>query len=216
MKYPDDFINKITCGDCLEVMPFIPDKSIDLILTDPPYGIGIAEWDKIDYYDFLFNESMRVLKEGRYAFIFSTKKNLKRPNFRHDMFAVIKNFAQYRQHLGMIDAWYPIIYFVKGKPKKLHQKRNWFLLNTANTSRNKNNPKTNSKHPTPKNKNIIKHIIENYSLQGDIVLDPFFGLGITGVICKELNRKYIGIDISEEYCEIARRRIKAIPELLFN
>ena len=52
------------CGDCLEVMKSIPDKSIDLVLTDPPYGIGIADWDKVDYYDFLFKESMRVLKDG--------------------------------------------------------------------------------------------------------------------------------------------------------
>ena len=201
-------------GDCLEVMKTIPDNSVDLVLTDPPYGIGIAEWDKIDYYDFLFKESMRVLKEGCYAFIFSTKKNLKRPDFKHDIYAVIKNFSQYRQHLGMIDAWYPIIYFVKGKPRRLQQKRNWFLLNTANTSRNKDNPKTDNDHETPKNMDIINHIIKCHSKQTDIVLDPFMGSGTTGVACKELGRNFIGIEISPEYFKIAERRINNTTENL--
>ena len=195
-------------GDCLVDMKKIPDKSIDLVLTDPPYGIGIAEWDKVDYYDFLFRESMRVLREGCYAFIFSTKKNLKRPNFKHDIFAVIKNFSQYRQHLGMIDAWYPIIYFVKGKPRKLQQKRNWFLLNTANTSRNKDNPKTANDHETPKNMDIIRHLIKCHSIETDTVLDPFMGSGTTGVACAELGRSFIGIEIDKGYFDIAEKRIK--------
>jgi DNA modification methylase len=189
-------------------MKEIPDGSVDLVLTDPPYGIGISKWDKIDHYDFLFNESIRVLKEGCYAFIFSTKKNLKRPNFKHDIFAVIKNFAQYRQHLGMIDAWYPIIYFVKGKPRKLSQKRNWYLLNTANTSRNNDNPKTNSKHETPKNMELVTHLISCHSKETDIILDPFMGSGTTGVACKNLNRNFIGIELDPKYFEIAKRRIE--------
>lgn len=205
---------KLILGDCLEVMKTIPDKSVDLVLTDPPYGIGIAEWDKIDYYDFIFIESMRVLKEGCYAFIFSTKKNLKRPDFKHDIYAVIKNFSQYRQPLGMIDAWYPIIYFVKGKPRKLAQKRNWFLLNTANTSRNKDNPKTDNDHETPKNMDIINHLIECHSKLGDTILDPFLGSGTTAVACKELNRNCIGIELSEKYYKIAEQRIKNTQELL--
>ena len=206
-------LNKIYRGDCLSILPSFPPNSVDLVITDPPYGIGIAEWDKVDYYDFLFKESMRVLKEGCYAFIFSTKKNLKRPSFKHDIFAVIKNFSQYRQHLGMIDAWYPIIYFVKGKPRRLNQKRNWYLLNTANTSRNKDNPKSNSLHKTPKNISIISHMIEGHSNQGDIVLDPFMGSGTTGVACKRLKRNYILIEKEEKYCKIAEKRIKEVSEL---
>jgi len=43
MKYPEDFVNKIICGDCLEVMKDIPDKSVDLVLTDPPYGVSFKK-----------------------------------------------------------------------------------------------------------------------------------------------------------------------------
>ena len=53
------------------------------------------------------------------------------------------------------------------------------------------------------------------SLKDMTVLDPFIGSGTTAVACKELKRNYIGIELSKEYCDIARKRIKAIPELLF-
>jgi len=62
---------------------------------------------------------------------------------------------------------------------------------------------------------LAKFIISKFSKKDDIILDPFIGSGTTGVACKELGRRYIGIEMNPEYCEIARRRIKAIPELLF-
>jgi site-specific DNA-methyltransferase (adenine-specific) len=215
-------LNKIYNIDCLEFMKTLPDKCVDLVLTDPPFGIGIAEWDKRDYYDFLFEQSMRVLKDGCYAFIFSSKKNMKRPQFTHDIFAVVKNFAQYRQHLGMFDAWYPIIYFSKGKPRKVKNpekdaipKRNWFLLNTANTSRNKDNPKTGSEHETPKNMELIKYFVKNFSEPNDLILDPFAGSGTTCVAAKMEGRNFIGVEISKKYCAIAEDRISHVTQKLF-
>jgi site-specific DNA-methyltransferase (adenine-specific) len=64
MKYPDDFVNKIICGDCLDVMRDIPDKSIDLILTDPPYGITACQWDKVVNLDKMWTELKRIGKEN--------------------------------------------------------------------------------------------------------------------------------------------------------
>jgi site-specific DNA-methyltransferase (adenine-specific) len=74
MIYPDDYINKVIQGDCLEVMKGIPDKSIDIVLTDPPYNIGKAEWDKItDYVEWCgtwIKETQRVLKNNGSFYFF--------------------------------------------------------------------------------------------------------------------------------------------------
>jgi len=64
MKYPDDFINKIICGDCLEVMKDIPDKSIDMILCDLPYGTTACKWDTIIPFEPLWKEYKRIIKDN--------------------------------------------------------------------------------------------------------------------------------------------------------
>jgi len=64
-----------------------------------------------------------------------------------------------------------------------------------------------TKHPTEKPKSLIARFILASSYEGEIVIDPFFGSGTLAVVCEELNRKWIGIEINEEYCEIAKKRI---------
>lgn len=70
-------------------------------------------------------------------------------------------------------------------------------------------------HPTEKPLKLFKHFIEVSSNEGDIVFDPFLGSGTTAVGAKELKRKYIGIEISEEYCRIAQDRVDNVPQPLF-
>jgi len=71
LQYPDDFIDKVICGDNLSVMPFLPDECIDLILTDPPYGIKFMckDWDKAIPPIETWEECLRVLKPGAFAFV---------------------------------------------------------------------------------------------------------------------------------------------------
>ena len=64
MKYPDDYINKIICGDCLEVMPYIPDKAIDMILCDLPYGTTACKWDIIIPFELLWKQYKRIIKDN--------------------------------------------------------------------------------------------------------------------------------------------------------
>jgi len=70
-------------------------------------------------------------------------------------------------------------------------------------------------HPTQKPVNLMKHFIELHTQEGDIVLDPFLGSGTTAIACLELNRRFIGIELSSEYCEMARKRISKVQPQLF-
>jgi len=64
MKYPEDFINKVICGDCLSIMPEIPDKSIDMILCDLPYGTTACKWDTIIPFEPLWEQYKRIIKDN--------------------------------------------------------------------------------------------------------------------------------------------------------
>jgi site-specific DNA-methyltransferase (adenine-specific) len=223
MIYPDDFINKVIQGDCIEVMQHIPDKSIDLVLTDPPYGISKAEWDYIDFFPFienLYREIVRVLRDGRVAFIWFPKKKiyeLHKLSFPFDVFICTKNFSQKRATDILIDCWVPILMVSNGKAKSVKGNglgKNWFMINTANTSDHSCHPR-NVGHPTPKDPELCKYILNCASTETDLILDPFLGSGTTAVACKRLNRRFIGIEISEKYCQIARDRLNNEAEPLF-
>lgn len=130
-------------GDCLEIMKTIPDKSVDLVLTDPPYGINKAEWDDIDFFPFfenLYIEFIRLLKDKCIAFVWFPKKKiyeLSKLTFDFDVFICTKNFAQKRATDILIDCWVPILMVSNGKARNLKGKglgKNWFMINTANTS----------------------------------------------------------------------------------
>ena len=64
MKYPEDYINKIICGDCLEVMKGIPDKAMDMILCDLPYGTTACKWDIKIPFQTLWEQYKRIIKDN--------------------------------------------------------------------------------------------------------------------------------------------------------
>lgn len=68
-------------------------------------------------------------------------------------------------------------------------------------------------HPTQKPKSVIKTLVKWWSHEGDVILDPFFGTGTTGVVAEEVNRQWIGVERKEEYIEIAERRIEAVQKI---
>jgi len=68
-----------------------------------------------------------------------------------------------------------------------------------------------TEHPTEKPLKLIKHFLEIHTNENYVVLDPFLGSGTTAVACKQLNRNFIGFELSPEYCEIANKRLKALP-----
>ena len=78
------------------------------------------------------------------------------------------------------------------------------------------NKRTQNHHPTVKPVHLMSWLVKLISKEGDTVLDLFMGSGTTGVACRKLNRKFIGIELSEEYCEIAVKRIEGVETNLFD
>lgn len=190
-------MNEIICADCLEVLKSMPDKSVDLVLTDPPYGIGIAAnpvrqrfereaWDKAiparEYFDEMRRVSRnQVIWGGNYfaEYLGNTKRylvwNKRQP----------ENFT-----LAMCEmAWTSF-----NSPAKL------FTQSVMEEG--------NEYHPTQKPVELMRWCLSKYSDEGDTILDPFAGSGTTCVAAKILGRKYIGIEISPVYAAIARKRVE--------
>ncbi len=246
MKYPEDFINKIICGDCLEVMKDIPDKSIDLVLTSPPYNLGIDYDNYIDnkelkqYLEWqkeILKECIRVLKDGgRLAWQVPsiTQEKMYYPlNAWVSMNCIDIGFEQRAEIIWLkeqipsrtawgsfnspsdnkiLPSWEYIELFSKSSKKIQHEgitdlDKNNFIEWTNGLWRIQ--PQTISVgHPAPFPIDLPKRIIQMNTYVGDIVLDLFMGSGTTAVACKQLKRNFIGIEISEKYCEIARQRLR--------
>ena len=254
MRYPDEFINKIVCGDCLEVMKDIPDESIDLVIADPPYNkVTNESWDNIeDYQGFSrrwLGECRRVLKNTgniyvwcslgekstslltislvlKEHFIFKDmivwQKQRGRGNRRGWLFTreeilwavKTKNFLWNKKHqYGTEKRAFTFSYkdkereakYLKSIKSPFKRLTNvWTDIREPNLAWNKREVITT--HYTPKPIKAIERIILSHTKKQDIVLDPFIGSGTTSVACKALDRNYIGIEISEEYCKESRRR----------
>lgn len=194
MKYPEDFINKIICGDCLEVMKYIPDNSIDLVIIDPPYQEGFTYqfnlfkskiknngqmlWfiQPIELYD-LFEKPIQIL-------IWEEPMSPK-PNRR-----------KYREFLDFV-AWYAY------EDYTFHN----LLWNLMNSRFNDVVIRDKRLHRWEKPQTLIEKFLLIHTNPGDKVLDPFIGSGTTALACKQLNRDFIGIDISQECVDLANQRL---------
>ena len=201
MNYPDDFINKILCGDCLEVMKGIPDKSIDLVLTDPPYPREF-----LPLWSTLSKESARILKEAHYCVSYSGQM------FLPEVLTRMTEYLKYRWCVALLHAqtqivwpvkhfagWKPILLFQNGGDGKESHKIRKDVFENRETS-----GKRFHKWGQPESEST--DLILQY--EGMNILDPFAGSGTTLVAAKRLGRKAIGIEISEKYCRIAIDRLR--------
>jgi site-specific DNA-methyltransferase (adenine-specific) len=253
VNYPDDFINKIICGDCLEVMKDIPDKSVDMVLTDPPYNISklndnrdrsklnspimrrkkalnydFGKWDNLDREKFLeftekwLYECSRILKSDGTIISFFNKEDISFLGWTSKEWDIRTRtiFTWYKTNpvpsfrkVNYLSACEFIWIGSKGKFKTFNFKQQKEMHNFYKTSNSSCYGETN--HPTEKPLSLLRHLIEIHSNENDTILDPFLGSGTTAVACKSLGRRYIGIEISPEYCDIARKRINTTTEPLF-
>jgi site-specific DNA-methyltransferase (adenine-specific) len=211
MSIPQD---TIIHGDCIEVMKSFPNKSVDLILTDPPYisryrsrdNRTVRNDDNAAWLAPSFAEMYRVLKPDACAVSFYgwNKVDLffqawKQAGFRiagHIVFR--KRYASQARYLEYRhEAAYLLI---KGTPAlpaaPLPDVMDWTC--TGNTL-----------HPTQKSIAILKPIIETFSKPGDLILDPFAGSGSTCVAAQQIGRAYIGIELDPTHYETASSRVSS-------
>lgn len=203
--------NSVICGDCLDVMKDIPDNYFDLVLTDPPYGLDIhsknasrgklavakdygkCEWDKSIPSKEYFDEIIRISKN---QVIFGG-------NYFIEHLTNSPCWIVWDKNNGDNDFADCELAWTSFKSAARLKKYTW---NGMLQEDMKN--KERRQHPTQKPLPLMRWVLENYSKVGDKVLDPFMGSGTTLRACKDLGREYVGIDISQEYCDIANERLR--------
>lgn len=202
----DDYINKIICGDCLEVMKGMPDKCVDLIVTDPPYGIDL-EYDiykdsEYEWYKLMMSSIPEMIRVSKMVIMPSTKIHKLEWFYKHYppdwLICWYKGSTGHASYIGFND-WEP--HLVYGRTKN-----NLFMHDYFQTT---SSPKLGTYgHPCPKPIEWAHWLIAKASEKGNIILDPFSGSGTVCVAAKELYRNFIGIELSPKYCKIAEDRLK--------
>ena len=197
---------KLILGDCLEYMRGMEARSVDAVVTDPPYGVSKASWDGNIPPENIWHEIYRVLKPNGSLLVFGGLK------FMPDVMAKIGKYLDYEWPI----AWYKtnamqfgktgfsvldiILWYSKGgaiAKNKIRDVIEFPIIPSDNDNG----------HPTPK---PIKIMTKLLSLVDDgLILDPFMGSGTTGVACMMTGRNFIGCEIDPGYYAIAQRRIAA-------
>ena len=198
-------------GDCLDYLKTLDDNQIDVVVTDPPYGIGEAagknksrgqlaqpqdygdkEWDNKRPSDEFFKEILRVSKN---QVIFGG-------NYFADLLPASSCWLVWdKDNSGDFAdcelAW------TSYKTAVRHFKYRWNGMLQGNMSR-----KEKRVHPTQKPIPLMEWVVQNYTKVGDTILDPFMGSGTTGVASCNLSKSFIGIELDPEYFKIAQKRIE--------
>jgi site-specific DNA-methyltransferase (adenine-specific) len=210
-------------GDCLEVMKNIPDGSVDMVLSDPPYGMdyqsnrraATPKFDKIiqdtgvEWLDDFCSEIHRIMRENSAAYVFCSwhnvdlfKQAFERKFKIKNLLVWVKNNHGSGDLLGAYAPKYEFVFFLHKGRCLLRDGRRPDVLEYAKVNGSK------MVHPTEKPVDLLQRFIIDASDVGDTVLDPFMGSGTTGVACVNTNRKFIGIELDEKYFEIAKKRIE--------
>ena len=204
----EKYLNKVTCGDCLELMRDLPDGCVDAVVTDPPYGkrpcrgkngFGTChhlryepkddKWDKLvskPYIDSL----LRVGKNQ-----------------------VVWGGAYYTNYLPPSNCWLIWDKLMFGASPYADLEMAWTNYNSVSKIYRLRHcgfvtdVKDGDYHPTQKPIELMEWVLSNYTPPDAIILDPFIGSGTTAVAAIRTGRQFIGFEIDPHYCEIANRRI---------
>jgi len=241
----EEMINQVICGDCIEVMKQMPNKCMDSIICDLPYGTTACSWDTIIPFEPLWEQYKRIIKDNGVIVLTASQP------FTSAL--VMSNLEMFRYEWIWEKQKASNFMSMKYQPAKYHENivvfskckhiYNPIMWETENRDTRKviNNPITNKEshlgkiirtrsedtgfrypksilkidksinnnlHPTQKPVALMSYLIKTYTNENDLVLDNCCGSGSTLVAAKQLGRNFIGIEISEKYCEIARGRLR--------
>ncbi len=230
--------------DCFNVFPEIADNSIDLVLCDMPYGTTACKWDSTINIQLMWKEVQRIiklhgpivltsaqpftsllvssnLKAFKYCWYWKKSKATGHLNAKRQPLRNIEEVCVFQAK--SYNPQYAIGVPYKGKKRKIHEG-----TYGAHGGYRNNNPGirypnqilefqsvNKPLHPTQKPLDLMEYLIKTYSNEEDVVLDFCMGSGTTGLACKNLNRKFIGIEKGKKYYDIAVTRInncsKVVP-----
>lgn len=218
-KLDMSILNKIVYDDATNFLKNLSPKSVDLVLTDPPYGVGISSWDDVAPLEWC-EKIPRIMKDDASLLIFCGKQN---------RFKIEKTLRDTGLHFWQELIWIygnggitrknaynghhePILWFVKNPDNFYFNIKDklwvdtWTVIDRARPQKNYNCDK--KIHPTQKALQVVKRLIEYHSKKEDIVLDPFVGSGTTAVGCKLLERNFVGCEFDKGYVDLANKRLK--------
>ena len=221
-------------GDCLDYLGQIPDNSIDLILTDPPYNIAqystgninlpgrsalnndLAEWDliPIDPFD-LLPDFKRIIKPDGNIFVFTSYNLIGKWHEAFDSeFDTFQFFIWHKTNPapkifknGFLNSCEMIAcMWNKGHKWNFSDQRNMHNFFESPICM-KPERLSEPKHPSQKPVRLLENIVSIASNENDVVFDPFMGVGSTGVAALRNKRRFIGIEIEKSYFDAAEMRI---------
>ena len=206
----DDLIGKITCADCLDILRQLPDKCVDLVLTDPPYGIKADKgsngfgnsanrkykggWDSQTPEQIIFDEMLRVSKK---AIIFGG-------NYFTDKLPVSKCWIVWdKVGENKFDNPFADVELAWTNDSKVCKKITCIQQGFINED--KSQPRI---HPTQKPLKLFETILSDYSNANDLILDCFSGSGTTAIACHNLKRRFVCIERDKEYWKASCERLE--------
>jgi len=218
--------------DAIEWLKTLDNDSVDLIVSDPPYRVqqhgssGLSgifktktgaekelnsklfQHNEVEVTDYA-SELFRVLKPDNHCYIMTNDFNLRNLlNVFTDVGFHFTKLIIWDKQNKIANPYYMqqveyILFMSKGRTKQINNCGTSNLLSISNME-NKNND-----HPTEKPVELMEILIKNSSKEGDLVMDPFVGVGATALACQNLNRNFIGCEIDKKYYDTAMERLNS-------
>jgi len=187
-------------GDFNVVLEDIPDNSVDIIITDPPYPIKYIDcWEQLSLF------ASRKLRDGGFCIAYSGQYNLYEVMTRMNKhLRYYWTFAMYHagstqivNAVNIICRWKPVLIYQKGSRKLTKTLQDYFI----------SEKKEKESHDWQQSKSSVSHLINVFTEEGDLIVDTFAGAGTTIIAAKQLNRRIIAAEIDEETFNIAKFNI---------